>query len=228
MPINPTPRMGAKSRRLAAWFVSCMVMCVVPAPFFARGAQTASHREIVIVDPATPDYHTLVAEITAGAGDGRRLEVVVLEADRDGVAQIDAILARHSNLSAIHIISHGQPGRLLLGTSVLDTHHAQVRAEEIQGWGRALTPNGDVLLYGCDVAADDAGRAFVHVLSRLTDADVAASTTPTGSAEHGGDWDLELATGPIEASSIVDARVLAGWSGSSRSPPHPRGRRRRP
>src|SRR5262249_40537568 len=65
-------------------------------------------------------------------------------------------------------------------------------------WGNALKSTGDILIYGCDVAEGASGRKFVDTLSKLTGADVAASTNVTGATSLGGDWNLEYAAGPIE------------------------------
>ncbi len=57
----------------------------------------------------------------------------------------------------------------------------------------------DILLYGCNVGADDDGQAFVESVARLTQADVAASDDLTDSAALGGDWVLEVQSGTVEA-----------------------------
>jgi hypothetical protein len=67
--------------------------------------------------------------------------------------------------------------------------------------GAALSADGDILLYGCDVAADN--REFIDTLAALTQADVAASTDATGSAVLGGDWLLEANAGPIETRALA-------------------------
>ena len=69
------------------------------------------------------------------------------------------------------------------------------------------------MIYGCDVAQTDAGRALIDSLARLTGADVAASTDLTGSALLGGDWDLEYANGDIETAVAFGADVQQNWFG---------------
>ena len=64
-----------------------------------------------------------------------------------------------------------------------------------------LTEDGDILLYGCNIAAGEEGEAFIEELAELTAADIAASDDITGA---GGDWELEVNTGPIEA-DVVEA-----------------------
>ena len=63
--------------------------------------------------------------------------------------------------------------------------------DAIGRWESALTADGDLLLYGCDLAVSDEGRTIVRTIGDWTGTDVAASTDLTGSAWFGGDWDLE-------------------------------------
>ena len=107
----------------------------------------------------------------------------------------------------MHVISHGGPGHLQLGSSVVDAVALREAADGFEVWRRALTEDADLLVYGCDVAAGDGGRAFIDALSQLTGADVAASDDLTGSAALGGDWQLEYVTGGIQSSSVIAAAV---------------------
>jgi hypothetical protein len=79
------------------------------------------------------------------------------------------------------------------------------RSGLLQSWAGALGRGADLLLYGCDVAADVMGQGFVQQLAALTGADVAASTNRTGSGALGGDWTLEYQTGAIEAAALAVA-----------------------
>ncbi|TDJ38602.1 MAG: DUF4347 domain-containing protein, partial [Gammaproteobacteria bacterium] len=160
-------------------------------------AVTQTH-ELVIIDASTPDYEVLLNDLMADRGDGRSFEVVILDADRDGIEQITDLLAERSDLSAVHIISHGSDGSITLGDSVLDYDRLVADAKTIQGWGNAFTEDGDLLIYGCNLAAGADGRAFIDTLGELTRTDVAASIDLTGATTEGGDWDLEYRQGVIE------------------------------
>ncbi|MBD2041903.1 cadherin-like domain-containing protein [Microcoleus sp. FACHB-672] len=153
-----------------------------------KPAQQPAVREIVFVDAAVEDYQSLVAGIPAGA------EVVILDASHNGTDQISEVLAQRAGISAVHIVSHGGPGSLNLGNSTLNL----ADLAKTQQWANALTPDADILIYGCDVASGAQGEAFVEKLSELTGADVAASIDKTGSALQGGDWLLEYGAGQIE------------------------------
>ncbi|MDZ7965331.1 MAG: Calx-beta domain-containing protein [Nostoc sp. DedSLP03] len=161
---------------------------------------------IVFIDPKVIDYQSLMAGITLGS------EVVILDANRDGLAQITEFLAkRESNsVQSIHIVSHGSVGSLQLGSINFSLSNLDSYKNQLQKWASALTDKADILLYGCDVASGE-GTKFVQQISQITGADVAASTDKTGSTALGGDWDLEVKTGKIEASLAFQPEVIQAY-----------------
>ncbi|MFB8794737.1 MAG: Ig-like domain-containing protein [Microcoleus sp.] len=127
------------------------------------------------------------------------------------IDQITNALADQKDIEAVHIVSHGSEGSLKLGADVLNEHNLETFSTQIKQWGNALTANGDILLYGCDVAAGEVGENFVKRLSEITGADVAASTNKTGNAALGGDWNLEYSTGKIESPLAFKSTVLKDY-----------------
>ncbi|MCX7163279.1 MAG: DUF4347 domain-containing protein [Rhodocyclales bacterium] len=144
--------------------------------------------EILFIDAAVQDYSTIVAAVRPG------VQVVVLDPTRDGLQQISEALNGRIGVDAIYIVSHGSAGDIRLAASDLNAGVLQSRAAELSAWQTSLSAGADILVYGCDVAAGEAGSALITSLARLTAADVAASTDPTGAANLGGDWTLELLT----------------------------------
>ena len=136
-----------------------------------------------------------------------RYEVVYLDGQRDGIAQITDVLEQHQGIDAVHILSHGAAGTMRLGASLIDRDKLQDYAASLGQWQNALKAGGDILLYGCRIAEGETGVAFVEDLSRLTGADVAASADSTGSAGRGGNWSLEFTTGLIEAGTVFDPHL---------------------
>ncbi|WNZ24969.1 DUF4347 domain-containing protein [Leptolyngbya sp. NK1-12] len=149
--------------------------------------------QIAFVDAGIADSASLVSQFQPGT------EVHLLDSSQDAIAQITQVLANRSNLSAVHLVSHGSNGALQLGGDTI--RDLSEYDAELQQWSNSLTADADILLYGCNVAAGEAGVAFVNSLSQLTGADVAASDDLTG---MGGDWDLEYNTGTIETAAIAD------------------------
>jgi len=166
-----------------------------PAPQISM--RVAAH-ELVFVDGAIADRDRLLADFVRATGADRPVEVVVLDPSRDGIGQIGEALAARTGLTAVHVLSHGRDGAIDLGATTLDAAALGERADAIAAWADAFAADGDLLLFGCDVADGLRGEAFLGELARLTGADVAASNDATGAAELGGDWTLEFATGAIE------------------------------
>ena len=170
-------------------------------------------REIVFVDDSVGDVQTLVGGILGGRDAGPEIEVIRLTAGSDGLQQIGEALAARSAIDAIHIVSHGGAGMLLLGDAAIDAGTLLERAGEVRGWSSALTEGADILIYGCDVAGSDEGAEFVAALSRLTGADVAASDDATGNRMLGGDWELEASVGHVETVVVFGDAFRAQWLG---------------
>nr|MBP7444353.1 DUF4347 domain-containing protein [Zoogloea sp.] len=170
--------------------------------------------ELVFVDARTPDVQQLIDDLAAQQQAGRRVEVIVVGADEDGIGRIGSALSGRDDVSAIHVVGHGASGTAQLGASTLDAESIFQRAGEIAAWGDALTGEADLLLYGCDVGDGASGRSLVASLAQLTGADVAASDDPTGSALHGGDWQLEVRSGTVEALPFASADLQYEWTGT--------------
>ncbi|MDP2242160.1 MAG: DUF4347 domain-containing protein [Burkholderiales bacterium] len=174
-----------------------------------QAVQNAPH-EIVFIDARTPDYALLVQDITAQSG--RQVDVVMLDAGRDGLAQISEALAGRENVAALHIIGHGGDGVIQLGNELVTADSLQGNPDRVESWAKALTADADILLYGCDVAATAQGRLLADTLARLTGADVAASDDATGHTSLGGDWKLEYATGAIDVPVALSVSEQDAWS----------------
>lgn len=163
----------------------------------------SSQTLFVVIDPSVENYQALVDGIVEGAN------VFVLDADRDGIEQITHLLRRDAQLStplsrSLHIISHGAPGTLYLGNSELSLHTLHRYAEELQQWNVS-----NLSLYGCNVAAGDAGEDFVETLHRLTRASISASRQTIGN----GYWLLDYSASTSSSAPFAPA-VLATWTGT--------------
>ncbi|MCC7702080.1 DUF4347 domain-containing protein [Janthinobacterium sp. GW460P] len=163
----------------------------------AEPAKDQGKKEVVLVDTSVANYKSLEAGVRDGVG------IVEFDGSRDGLAQIAQWAAGQRGLDAIHILSHGSEGTLNLGTARLtdaSLSSASVQAELAQ-LGQALSTDGDLLLYGCDVAAGD-HNALIADLARITGADVAGSRDATGAAAIGGNWTLEAHAGKIDTKAL--------------------------
>jgi hypothetical protein len=190
--------------------VSAADINIVSASTSVNGSFTP---RVVFVDSAVADLNTVIAGVPANA------TVVVLDASRDGVQQIRDYLAANggqvgaidivTDLASVDVVSHGAPGEVMLGSTVLNASNLAQYSSQLAEIGSHLTAGADLLLYGCDVASGTVGQQFISALANATGADVAASTDLTGSAAAGGDWTLEASTGAIETAALN----IAGYDG---------------
>ncbi len=153
-------------------------------------------QEIAFVQAGLYDSDVLIADLQLNAlATGRDLVIVLLNGTENGFDQINAALSQYTELGAIHIVSHGSDGLIQLGGSWLTANNVVEHLADLKQWGMALSETGDILIYGCDVAAGPEGQALIDSVARLTNADVAASTNKTGDLSRGGDWSLEYVAG---------------------------------
>src|SRR4028118_2191793 len=228
---------------------------------------------LVFIDSKVEDYQSLISGVSPNA------EVIILDETLDGIEQITERLATKQNIEAIHIISHGSPGSVQLGANTLNSSNIESFGSQLKQWRKALIPGADILLYGCNVAADVSvttdidyighisqelkplsdslsrlkatqdnlensligssvddfryqtgvktpggsgvkptkPNQFLERLTELTGANIAASANLTGNAALGGDWELEVQIGRIEATPIK-ALAYSGILAASANP----------
>jgi uncharacterized delta-60 repeat protein len=154
-------------------------------------------KNIVFVDSRISHYASLIDSLAETA------EVFVLDGESDGLTQMAAWLKGRSGIDAIHVISHGSLGALVLGSTVLDGANLAAYGSQLADIGSALTLTGDILLYGCNVAQGNMGLQLITSLAQASGADVAASVNATGAAALGGDGVLEQSSGSVEAASLL-------------------------
>jgi hypothetical protein len=178
------------------------------APPAEAVAADTSRQEVVFIDSRLENHQQLVQ---AAQASGR--ETVLVGAGENGLQQIADYLEGRSGVDAIHVIGHGQDGEIRLGSAVLDGSSIAQHENALQRIGSALDSDGDILFYGCEVAASQAGRDLIQQIATLTQADIAASSDDTGAAAMGGNWTLEYRVGAIESAASLDQEALASYDG---------------
>ncbi|MFZ6658739.1 DUF4347 domain-containing protein, partial [Undibacterium sp. TJN19] len=163
------------------------------APALAPTPAQAGPHEVVFVDTTLQNWQGLIGNLKPGT------EVITLDPLKNGVQQMADALQGKADISAVHIVSHGGEGFLVLGNTMLSSYNLNDYQASMAAIHKALAPGADILLYGCDVAKGDTGSSFVNQLAKATGADVAASTNDTG--VHG-DWALEYHAGTVETTAI--------------------------
>ncbi|MCZ6709027.1 MAG: DUF4347 domain-containing protein, partial [Gammaproteobacteria bacterium] len=94
---------------------------------------TRAPTELVFIDSRVPDYEQLLADLEGSTGE-RNFTVVVLDPAKDGITQISEELAKHEDVAAIHLISHGTDDQLQLGDTWLDADNVSEFEASISLW----------------------------------------------------------------------------------------------
>ena len=173
---------------------------------------------LVVVDTGVTGYEDLLTGLQPGT------EILLIDAAENGLQKLADYVDGRDDITSIHILSHGDQGEFSLGTVTLNADNIDQHAELLAQIGASLTEQGDLLLYGCRVAAEGAaegaadgegngnepsGAEFVARIAEITGADVAASTDLTGAAAQDGDWDLEYSIGQMDGARLE----LTGFNG---------------
>ncbi|MEM6230569.1 Ig-like domain-containing protein, partial [Shewanella scandinavica] len=166
-------------------------------------------RELVIVDGAVTDADKAVLRRALKPS----VQLVELDSSIAGLPQLINVLDEHKNLAAIHVVSHAQAGAILLGNSRITPETIQHEVHAFAALKGAVREGGDLLFYGCDLAANETGEALLDIISNNTGLDIAASNNLTGNAELQGDWDLEVTRGNIESTLAFSEKALRDFSG---------------
>ncbi|MCX7397725.1 MAG: DUF4347 domain-containing protein [Planctomycetales bacterium] len=168
-------------------------------------------REVVFIDSNTPDLNALLADLQNESDPNREFIAILLDADRSGIDQITAALSNLHNVAAMHVVSHGSEGRVELGNEILDVGTVSNHLKAIESWANALTSDADILIYGCDLAAADSGRALMQIIAEASGGDVAASDDATGAETQGGDWILEEQVGNVSTKVAFSEELWNLW-----------------
>ena len=162
-------------------------------PFTNVPRDQLKRKQIVFIDKQVPDYEKLAKSFR------KNVEIHFIETNEDGFKKIEQTLENGKKYSAIHIIGHGSAGQILFGNALLTNESIENYKAILGNIGDSLTKKGDILFYGCNIAANDKGEALLKKISNLTKADIAASNDLTG---KGGDWDLEKKYGIVETKNV--------------------------
>ncbi len=153
------------------------------------------HHELVIINSSVKDADKIAAQFADGT------DFLYLDSDRDALEQINEYLDKNGvQYDVMRIFSHGNAGYFALSGKMIDSAYVAANSDAFADIGSHLAADGDIMLYGCNLAANDAGKALVNELAVITGADVAASTDTTG---IGGNWDLEYHVGVIQAAGFT-------------------------
>jgi hypothetical protein len=134
---------------------------IFPDAAAAPAPSATAPSQIVFIEGSVADNQILAEGVQPG------VKVVILNPDANGVQQIVDYRQRHDiqNLDAISIVADGADGELQLGDTLLSASNVAAYQPQLAEIGAALEPGGNLLIYGCDVAQNSTGDAFLGDLA---------------------------------------------------------------
>lgn len=176
-------------------------------------APSYDYLEVAFIDLGLEDRETLINGLRAGVA------LVDLDPAVNGLDQILNYLEANRGVRVVHLISHGSAGKVELGNVALSNENIDHFASALTKIGEQLAPNAEFHIYGCEVASNEVGAAFISTLADLTKTSIAASTNLTGAAALGGDWVLEAKLGDVTAPIAFEATIVDAYAGVLVAPP---------
>jgi hypothetical protein len=154
---------------------------------------------LVFIDGGVSSPQFLAQGIIDGA------TAFILDSAQDGIKQITEILQNYSDVESIHLVSHASPGSIQLGNTYLSLDTITEYQQDLEHWHTQ-----SLLIYGCNVAAGDAGAELLEKLHQLTGANIAASKNKIG--QEG--WQLESEVGQISVELAFTSETQNQYLGS--------------
>ncbi|WP_144394703.1 putative Ig domain-containing protein [Pleionea sediminis] len=151
-----------------------------------------SAKELVILDASVEDKHVFYQMNRPG------VDIVEIEFSENSLNQLSNVLSSYQNLDALHLVSHAKQGVIQLGKQSVTEKDLKHHIRALASIDNALKDKADVLIYGCDLAANSSGHALLELIANEANVDVAASNNKTGSSKQDGDWELEVVKGNVE------------------------------
>jgi|GEM_PF-6558881 len=162
--------------------------------------------KVLFIDSAVMHTETL----SDGRVDG--MEVYRLETGRSALGQIADALRYRRDIGELRILSHGEPGALMLGGTRIDEPALASNRTALDAIAATLADDATAVLYGCSIAANETGQAFVQALELALGARVAAASGPVAATDSGGNTVLDLGGGnTLTLVGVTTADLQNDW-----------------
>lgn len=150
---------------------------------------------LVVVDSGLPDLHILLADLPANT------RVHYIHEHEDALSQIAYAANQYQGLEGLHVLGHGEPGRMLMGGQWIDAEAVESSPDQMACVSGALTDDAHIWLYGCHSAQGDVGQRWLDAWALATGAGVHGSDQPVGCTADGfSNWILESVSNmPLES-----------------------------
>ncbi len=170
-------------------------------------------KSLTVIDTTIEDWEILAKSVNTGS-------ILLLKKDDNALDTMISELKKLGSVESLNIISHGSSGQLHFSDKTISSQTLEQNANKWKEIGSFLNKDGDILLYGCNVAQGEKGKEFIKELAELTQVDIGASVDLTGSYRKAGNWELEFVLGKVNSTNILNinknffTHVLAPFTGT--------------
>ncbi|RLS75286.1 MAG: DUF2341 domain-containing protein, partial [Planctomycetota bacterium] len=156
--------------------------------------------ELVFVDTGIANYETIVNDIRVASQSTRAIQVVLLDATKDGLKQISLYMSGVTQtVDTVHFITQGTDRALTLGSTWIDVNSLASNQNEFEQWRDVLSPDADLVFYGSDLQDSVDGQRLLTELSSLTRSHVSVSGNPSDFSDPG----LSTASNALNARNVI-------------------------
>ncbi|MEX0386271.1 DUF4347 domain-containing protein, partial [Spiribacter onubensis] len=145
--------------------------------------------EALVIDASVEEMDTLLAGLSSSVRAPR------LVARDDDPAQSIRHFLDDPSVTSLHVLGHGRPGGVRIGSRWLTAEDFRVGADTAAARPEPL----EIYFWSCHTGADAAGRTFMQNIAEHSMANVFASTDLTGDKDQGGNWELNASATPRAA-----------------------------
>lgn len=142
---------------------------------------------ITFIDENIPDYEILANNVI------NNMIVHIIRKNIDGLSFMYDIIQEYTNIEAVHILSHAVPGQFRLGNVTININTLS-NYKYLESINKNFVEDGEILFYGCHLAAGEEGDNLIKGISNITNMKVTASTHAVGHPNLKGNWDLNYST----------------------------------
>ncbi|PYZ99458.1 hypothetical protein A6K26_009475, partial [Gammaproteobacteria bacterium 2W06] len=147
---------------------------------------TSDKREALIIDASVEQMDTLLEGLNSSVRAPRSV------ARDDDPAQSIRHFLDDPSVTSLHVLGHGRPGGVRIGSRWLTADDFRVDADVAAARPEPL----EIYFWSCHTGADAAGKTFMQNIAEHSMANVFASTDLIGDKDQGGNWELNASATP--------------------------------
>ncbi|MCG8518101.1 MAG: DUF4347 domain-containing protein, partial [Pseudomonadales bacterium] len=150
---------------------------------------------VAVLDPTLSDV-----DLLASSALQQGLIPVYLAQDCDSLTQLVRQLQALGGTQQLHVFCHGEPGRVLLGNTTIDSQSLPAYSNALRELGQNVSEG--CWFYSCETAQGDIGRRFISALSITLGTKACAASKQVGMTSQGPNWQLDAGAGSLSHQAL--------------------------